>query len=114
MPDTALDVLRPVQTREPIKGRLPSGPQSTLGLDALVSQPAERRPERMSQGPIDNLACPTCGAVMTLRHNRQTGEPFLGCSRFPRCRGTRPAPAAGQVAGHTPARYRLSLGGRPT
>jgi hypothetical protein len=33
-------------------------------------------------------ACPRCGNEMVLRRNRQ-GQAFLGCSQFPRCRGTR-------------------------
>lgn len=32
--------------------------------------------------------CPRCNAVMVLRNGRR-GQ-FYGCSRFPRCRGTRP------------------------
>jgi len=36
--------------------------------------------------------CPRCGGVMLERVNRRTGERFLGCSRFPRCRGARPLP----------------------
>jgi len=32
--------------------------------------------------------CPRCGANLVERTNRQSGEQFLGCSRFPRCRGT--------------------------
>jgi len=37
----------------------------------------------------DYPMCPNCGTRMTLRHNGQTGEPFFGCSDYPRCRGTR-------------------------
>lgn len=33
-------------------------------------------------------ACPRCGAAMVERRNRQTGAAFMGCSRFPACRGT--------------------------
>lgn len=36
--------------------------------------------------------CPVCGAPMVRRLARrgaQAGQPFLGCSRFPDCRGTR-------------------------
>jgi restriction system protein len=39
----------------------------------------------------DIPACPQCGAEMTRRHNRKTGQPFWGCPKFPACRGTRPA-----------------------
>lgn len=33
--------------------------------------------------------CPECGGPMKERTNRSTGEIFLGCSDFPKCRGTR-------------------------
>ncbi|MEJ5209029.1 restriction endonuclease [Denitratimonas sp. CY0512] len=35
--------------------------------------------------------CPRCNAGMTSRRNSKTGQPFWGCSSFPRCKGTRPA-----------------------
>lgn len=37
----------------------------------------------------DSEKCARCGAKLVERTNRQSGERFLGCSRFPRCRGTR-------------------------
>jgi len=33
--------------------------------------------------------CPICGAEMRLREARQSRTAFWGCSKFPRCRGTR-------------------------
>ena len=33
--------------------------------------------------------CPECGGAMVVRHNKETDEPFYGCSFFPECRGTR-------------------------
>lgn len=36
--------------------------------------------------------CPRCGETMVERLNRRTGERFLGCRRFPRCRGARSLP----------------------
>lgn len=47
-------------------------------VKALISERAEERPR-----------CPTCGAALVERHARKTGERFLGCSRFPKCRGIR-------------------------
>lgn len=35
------------------------------------------------------LDCPRCGGVMVEKLNKQTGDPFLGCKRFPRCKGSR-------------------------
>jgi restriction system protein len=43
-----------------------------------------------SSARIDVPACPECGAEMTRRHNKKTGQPFWGCPKFPACRGTRP------------------------
>jgi hypothetical protein len=40
--------------------------------------------------------CPLCGAPM-VRRTSQYG-PFLGCSTYPRCKGTRRLPAAGMPA----------------
>ncbi len=39
------------------------------------------RPSRMS--------CPRCRSSMVVRTNRKTEEEFWGCSRFPKCKGTR-------------------------
>jgi restriction system protein len=33
-------------------------------------------------------SCPRCGSALVQRTNRRTREPFLGCSQFPKCRGT--------------------------
>lgn len=38
----------------------------------------------------DASKCPRCGAGLVVRSNSKTGVQFLSCSRFPRCRGTRP------------------------
>jgi ssDNA-binding Zn-finger/Zn-ribbon topoisomerase 1 len=40
----------------------------------------------------EDVDCPRCGAEMvrrTARRGPHTGQPFLGCVRFPDCRGTR-------------------------
>ena len=40
-----------------------------------------------------SLACPACGSEMRLRTARRgpnAGNEFWGCSRYPKCRGTRP------------------------
>lgn len=34
--------------------------------------------------------CPKCRGVMVERVVKNTGQKFMGCSRFPHCRGTRP------------------------
>eukprot|EP00438_Fugacium_kawagutii_P035261 Skav227220 [mRNA] locus=scaffold2048:463173:465227:- [translate_table: standard] len=52
-----------------------------LSADA-PSAPATPAPHR------DVQSCPSCGGVMVQRTNRTTGEPFLGCSRYPTCKRT--------------------------
>lgn len=39
----------------------------------------------------DAAPCPRCGGALVQRVNRSTGQRFLGCSNFPKCRGTGPA-----------------------
>jgi len=34
------------------------------------------------------ITCKRCGSAMKERRNKQTGEEFLGCSSFPRCKNT--------------------------
>jgi ssDNA-binding Zn-finger/Zn-ribbon topoisomerase 1 len=33
--------------------------------------------------------CPKCEGPMNVRVNRQEGTEFLGCSKYPECKGTR-------------------------
>ncbi len=47
---------------------------------------------QMAERSLNPGACPLCGSVMAGRTNRSTGERFLGCSRYPQCKGTRPLP----------------------
>lgn len=37
----------------------------------------------------DTFPCPECGGEMLLRTNRQNGDKFWGCKKYPECRGTR-------------------------
>ncbi len=62
---------------------------------------AERQPSGQRQAPIpvsralrmdyiQGTSCPVCGVTMFKQINRQTGELFLSCPKFPDCSGTRP------------------------
>jgi len=45
---------------------------------------------RISDNEADSeMSCPRCGGILVERLNQGTGERFLGCKRFPRCRGSR-------------------------
>lgn len=63
--------------------RMPASAQ----MDAVAETPADA-----ASHPLG--ACPKCGAEMVERKARKTGNAFLGCSRFPQCRGTLEAPEA--------------------
>lgn len=41
--------------------------------------------------PAPDCSCPICGAEMVRRSNRKTGATFWGCSKYPRCKGSRSA-----------------------
>lgn len=63
-----------------------SGPVDHAGSDTNAS-PQSPSPSN------DHPPCPVCGAQMSVRRakrGRSKGKTFLGCSSYPRCRGTRP------------------------
>ena len=49
-------------------------------------------PPPKKEGPQIEVkeTCPECGSPMKLRHSAR--GPFLGCSKYPKCKGTRPVP----------------------
>lgn len=55
---------------------------------------APAAPAAANQDPSPMPSCPDCGQPMVPRKNKNTGQAFLGCASFPRCRGTRPLLAA--------------------
>ena len=36
--------------------------------------------------------CPDCGGKLLIRTNSNTGEDFIGCSKYPDCKHTEPLP----------------------
>jgi ssDNA-binding Zn-finger/Zn-ribbon topoisomerase 1 len=38
---------------------------------------------------VEPKNCPSCNSAMILRIRKRDGNKFFGCSRFPRCKGTR-------------------------
>ena len=45
--------------------------------------------EKALVNPTTSPDCPECGGEMLLRTNRQDGNKFWGCKKYPNCRGTR-------------------------
>lgn len=61
----------------------PPGPQvGTVGVDCPVPAAVEAK----TTGPV----CPQCGSALVERRNRRSGEAFLACPRYPKCRHTQP------------------------
>lgn len=68
-------------------------------LDMIHAAKEVRRLAQAPSSPVEPIppgqplvygsikACSRCGGTLVQRRNRRTGEYFLGCSRFPRCRG---------------------------
>ncbi|TXD45185.1 restriction endonuclease [Xanthomonas campestris] len=63
------------------------------GATQLAASPVRIDPVFASTGSTVSatgtaLGCPRCGSALVHRRNRRTGENFLGCIQFPKCRGT--------------------------
>jgi restriction system protein len=61
-----------------------------VGVDDPAPQSASRPPAGKSM-PASRAqhSCPKCASPMVLRTARDKGMEFYGCSRYPKCRGTR-------------------------
>ncbi|MCC4602232.1 restriction endonuclease [Xanthomonas melonis] len=78
------------------------GGEQLLGMIQAAQQQATTQPTTtstriepvfVSPDPTSPVAvaipsCPRCGSTLVQRRNRRTGENFLGCSQFPKCRGS--------------------------
>jgi len=66
--------------------------EQLLAMVRAVQPNASTTPAPLPQQEPANTptaeTCPRCGAVMVEKRNRRTGASFMGCSRFPACRGT--------------------------
>ena len=58
-------------------------------MNAILSIAGVTGATTIAAQPTDEI-CHECGSPMVIRHGR-SGE-FLGCSTFPKCRGTRSMP----------------------
>lgn len=54
----------------------------------MAQEGIRRGDETMAPATSQAPACPLCSGAMVERRNRRTGERFLGCARFPHCKGT--------------------------
>ena len=49
---------------------------------------------------IENVKCPECDGPMVSRANRDTGQRFWGCKRYPICKGTRNTDGEARASGY--------------
>lgn len=65
-----------------------------VGTDTLLTLIQFGAAQPVVQPAVTEIACPQCRAPMVQRTAKQgatAGERFWGCTRYPACRGTRPA-----------------------
>lgn len=78
----------PNSTQPQGKSKPKSAPDSRSQPNGIDQTPAGRQVRHETATP----PCPKCSAPMVIRtanSGQRAGEQFLGCSRFPECRGTR-------------------------
>jgi DNA topoisomerase-1 len=61
-------------------------------LKEKVKEQLPARPKKTAPAVEVHETCPDCGAAMRLLPSRYGNGYFLGCSKYPRCKGKRPAP----------------------
>ena len=60
-----------------------------LMLTKEMQAPASALAGNSTFKPTEDPLCPECGGSMALRTNRQSGNKFWGCTKYPNCKGTR-------------------------
>lgn len=76
----------------PKPANIPASPAGTGQTSLPLVQPLQA--EETHSDRDDPTRCPDCGARMVpriARRGRRSGQAFWGCSKFPRCHGSRPA-----------------------
>ncbi|WP_104553860.1 restriction endonuclease, partial [Xanthomonas arboricola] len=53
---------------------------------AVRIEPVFASPDSTASATVAIPSCPRCGSALVQRRNRRTGESFLGCIQFPKCR----------------------------
>lgn len=61
------------------------------GVELIDGQKLARMIRSVNGGEmlVKSTSCPQCGGQMSVRFNRKERTEFLGCSQYPRCKGTR-------------------------
>lgn len=84
-----------------IKGDPNMDPKTLAALTEMMDLASEQAEREMA---TIVKHCPRCGQPLTERTNRESGEPFLGCSAYPTCKHTEELPES----------VRLRRAGQPT
>jgi DNA topoisomerase-1 len=74
----------------------------TESLSRLSGTKGSRKQSTKSPTTVQGKKCPSCGSLLAVRTNRATNENFLGCTKYPACRYTKPiinkAPATRKIS----------------
>lgn len=57
--------------------------------NSCKGKPAYKPTEPKPAPQLTDIKCPTCSAPMVVRKRRRDKREFYGCSRYPKCYGTR-------------------------
>lgn len=61
--------------------------QMTVHFNKMLEE--SYKEQAVAAKEADTYECPDCGSEMALRTNRQSGNKFWGCKKYPNCKGTR-------------------------
>lgn len=77
----------------PALSKMIADSKSAHHVKALVGMEAKQQPATaMHTEPVQTPSCPRCGCEMvrrTAQKGSRAGTPFLGCTKFPKCQGSR-------------------------
>ena len=58
-------------------------------LKDILPPPPEKKPKAAAPQVEVTETCPECGSPMRLQKSRFGGRYFLGCTKYPKCKGTK-------------------------
>jgi DNA topoisomerase I len=61
-----------------------------------LDEAQEKMPSSKGDAAKTDQPCPVCGTMMVVRYTRR-GETFLGCPRYPECKGSAPTPGSAEA-----------------
>lgn len=62
-------------------------PCGVRGFESRPLREHVKMADMKGRGEVSMVPCPECGAYTSFRYRKSDGGPFLGCVRYPRCKG---------------------------